>query len=139
MGFAAERKAIEERFLTQWALSTKSAVVTLFENSAISPPTEEPFVALYIRSGAGQQISLGSSPLDRYDGLIIVQVFVPEETGTQEAREIADVVETIFKRQSFSSGAGGLIRCRLAALDPMGNKAGWLQSNVSIPYQRDEQ
>lgn len=138
MGWADERASIEGRFRTQWDLSSKSSVPIRYEGSPISPGDNAEFVALFIRNANGTQITLGSNPRDRYTGVILVQIFVLERTGTQEAKEIADVVEGIFKRAVFSSGSGGTITCRIATTTFVGQDNGKHQLDVSIPFQRDE-
>lgn len=132
-GFAAERQAIESRLAANF-----TAIPIQFENVP-APASKDPYCALFIRRGDGHQISLGPSPqLQRWAGLIIVQVFVPEDTGTQEIATHADNIAAVFNRQEFSSGASGLIRCRVAKVETIGVRNGWFQQNVTIPYSRDK-
>ena len=139
MSLVDERAAIEGRFQAQWALTAHSAVPVIYENGPEKPPSDDAHAMLYILNGAGQQVSLGTSPVDRYSGVIVVQLFVPKQEGTVEIRQMADAVETIFKRKQFASGAGGSIRCRLAEAGTVPNPGYFHQMNVSIPYQRDQQ
>ena len=132
-GFAAERQAIEARLEANF-----TAMPIRFEN-APAAETQDPYCALFIRRGEGHQITLGPSPqLQRWAGLIVVQVFVPEDTGTQVIADYADSIAAVFNRQELSTGASGLIRCRVARVDTIGTRNGWFQMNVTIPYIRDK-
>lgn len=137
MSFADERKAIETRMAQAWQGSAYSAVPVLYQNDGKKPPNNAPYLVLWIKTGEGQQITLGSNPTDRYAGLIIVDVLVPEGSGSNEAKLMADFVSATFKRASFSSGASGLIRCRVPYLDALGAKHGWERFQLSVPYDRD--
>lgn len=132
-GFADERRAIEERLAAGF-----TAIPIRYENVPFQQ-TQTPYCALFIRRGEGNQIELGAGPrLARWAGLIVVQVFVPEDTGTQVAAQHADSIAAVFHRQDFSAGASGLIRCRVARVETIGNRHGWHQVNVVTPYIRDK-
>ena len=134
MSFADERKAIESRLAAAWTTTP-----IRYENvpfGAISTP----YVALFIIDGQGQQISLGTAPvLRRWVGIIMIQVFVPQDTGTQIVKSYADTIGVIFDRAQFSSGNSGTIRCRVPSIQSIGIQNGWQQINVSIPFIRDRQ
>jgi hypothetical protein len=95
-------------------------------------------VALYILTGAGGQVSVGSTPLHRFAGYIVVQVAVKEQTGTDAARQHAETAAGIFRNAEFSSGGSGLIRCRTPHIQPIGVQDGWFLMNVNVPYIRDK-
>lgn len=130
-GYADERKAIESRLQAAW-----TATPIRFENVPFVE-TDQPYVALFILDGEGQQISAGTVALRRWPGLIIVQVFERPDSGTQGIRTWADSLAAIFDRQQFSSGNSGLIRCRIPSIVPIGIREGWFQLNVTVPFIRD--
>ena len=132
-GFAAERQAIEARLSANF-----TAIPIRYENVPFQE-TQAAYCALFIRRGEGNQITLGNSPqLQRWAGVIIAQVFVPEDGGTQTALGHADTIAAVFNRQEFSAGQSGLIRCRVARVETVGTRSGWHQLNVVIPYIRDK-
>lgn len=132
-GFDAERQAIETRLEANFV-----AIPIKYENVPF-PETEDPYCAIFVRRGAGNQISLGNSPqLQRWTGIIVVQVFVPADTGTQAAAAYADQIAAVFNRQEFSVSGSGLIRCRVPQTDTVGVRNGWFQMNVTVPYRRDK-
>lgn len=131
-GFDDERKAIEQRLGANWTTTPIK-----YENAPFKE-TQASHVAVFIRRGDGLQASLGTAPLRRWAGLIIVQIFVTLGTGTQTALAYASTIAAIFDRQEFSTGASGLIRCRVPAVAFVGEKQGWYQTNVTVPYIRDK-
>ncbi len=133
MSFEDAAKAIESRLQANW-----STTPIKFENAPFAETTSA-YVALYIRDGEGNQVSLGTPALRRWPGLIIVQVFVPENTGTRKAREYADDIGPIFDRVQFSSGGSGTITCRTPSIDVIGLKFGWWQVNVTVMFSRNRQ
>ena len=133
MSVADERKAIESRLAAAWATTP-----IRYENVPFAAPST-PYVALFILDGEGNQVSLGTPALRRWTGIIIVQVFVPQDTGTQIAKSYADTIGAIFDRAQFSSGNSGTIRCRVPSVKSIGITNGWNQVNVSVPFIRDKQ
>ena len=132
MSFAAERQAIESRFASAWA----SATPVKYENALFEPPTNAPWVALHILQADAQPGSLKSSTqLHLHRGVIVVQVFVPEESGTAAALTLADNVAAIFRSVEFAAGSGP-IACFSPTLRKVGPQDGWFQINVNAEYLR---
>lgn len=127
--------AIEKRFNDGWTTTTKH-----FWSSGV--PFVAPsgaYVAIQIEEFSGEQASLGQSPvLHRYLGIITLQVFVPERTGSNLANQYCDTLDTLFRRAQFSLNNSGTITCRTPTKRTVGTKAGWYQVNLVIPYQRDK-
>lgn len=132
-GFADERKAIEGRLKAAWTTTPIRFEGVPFQEVLTA------YVALFILDGQGLQISLGTPALRRWAGIITVQIFTPEDTGTQTGRAYADTIGAIFDRAQFSSGSSGTIRCRIPTLTQVGVTNGWQQMNVTIPFIRDKQ
>ena len=133
MSFADERRAIENRFSANF-----SALPVQFENVRWNNPATGGYVRFTIRNSGGAQISTGQSPLHRYAGVIIADIFMPEESGTNAARAHADTIEAIFRRAQFSAGSSGTILCRTPSITVVGIVDGYLQISVSVPFQRDK-
>lgn len=132
-GFEDAAAAIEGRLAANWTTTPIKYEGVPYKEAAVD------YVALFIRDGEGVQISLGSPAVRRWPGLIILQVFVPEMTGTRKAREYADSLGAIFDRVDFSSGNSGLITCRTPSIEVIGVRDGWCQVNVTVPFRRNRQ
>lgn len=132
-GFASAAKAIEVRLAANWTTTTIKYEAVPFTE------TRSAYVALFIRDGEGSQISLGTTALRRWPGVIIIQVFVPQDTGSRTARGYCDTLAAIFDRVQFSVDASGTITCGTPSVQIIGTREGWFQMNVSVPYHRDKQ
>jgi len=132
MSFADERQAIEGRVSTNWTTSPVQ-----YENVPFTAPTDNIYVSLVILPAAASQIDMADSPTHRHTGVIVMQVFVPVETGTNVARTHADGLAAIFRNAQFAAGSSGTILCRSPEINRVGVQNGLYQLNVSVPYQRD--
>lgn len=135
-GFKDAVTAIENRMSANWTTTPVKYESVPFKETVAA------YVALFIRDGEGNQISLGGSTepvVHRWPGVIIVQVFVPQDSSIRTAREYADGIGAIFHRAQFSSGGSGVITCRVPSVEMIGVRNGWLQANVTIPFHRDKQ
>lgn len=126
MSFNNERLAIENRFKDRW-VDTDIA----WENIAFDMPNNDEWVRLNILNGSSGYRAING--LKRHLGIIIVQVFVPKDTGTSKAREYADMVSQIFDSKKFSD-----VVCDVASIETVGADDTFHQVNVTVPYWRDE-
>ena len=134
MSFEDERHAIEERFKSNY-----SSTEVKYENVPFTQPDEESWVALTILSGGGQNNSIGtgmSSRLERFSGIIQIDIHTPEDGGTKPARNLADTIAAIFDNVQFNQGNSGTITTRVPSFSTLGITKGWHHSVVSVPYQR---
>ncbi len=131
MSFADTRQAIESRFAANF-----TALPVWYEGAPFDPP-KTGYVRLTILGGDGAQISTGASPLHRYAGVIMIDVFMPEETGTATGWAHCDTIEAIFRKVQFSAGNSGTILCRTPSARTLPAESGWQPFQVSVPFQRD--
>jgi hypothetical protein len=141
--FTAEHKALEVAFQAGWA-AHQATYPAAYANVPFTPPASSPWLRFTILSGEGNQIELGEDGMSRFPGALVAQIFVPKDTGERTARAIADLLDLIFKRQSFQTDTGGRVVCEtpsfitVPATDTQLEKDGWEQFNWSCPYRRDE-
>jgi len=126
MSFSNERVAIESQFEEFW-IDTPVA----WENVTFDTPNNSAWVRLNILNGSSAYRAING--LKRHLGLIIVQIFVPKDTGSSAGREYADTVKQIFEGKKFSD-----VLCDVASIETIGTDSVWHQVNVTIPYWRDE-
>lgn len=133
--FDDERRAIEARFGGNY-----SSTAIQWENIDFPQPDENTsWVALRLISGSGSQVSLGTgntSRQTRFNGIIQVDIYTPEGTGTKGARDLADVISAIFDGVQFSAGDSGTIYCGVPDYRILGQENGRFRSVVSVAYQR---
>lgn len=137
MSYADERAAIEGRWATQWVTGSPSAArtPTAYENVPLDPPADSPWVRLTVLNGEGQQISAGDpgSNTHRYAGVISIQIFTPGGQGTGQAKTLADAAAAVFRNVRFDS-----IYCRVPYVSGTSLDGSWHQTNVTVPFWRDE-
>ena len=126
MTFESERLAIESRFHNNWS----TAIKVVYDNMKYTPVADTPYVRLSLENIESRQTSLGNSRLWRNNGLIFIDIFVPEHTGTKILRGYIDTAAAIFRGVTFSG-----IVCR-APYQPSPGQVlnGWYQMSIAIPY-----
>ena len=126
MPFETLTREIESRMAANW-----SATPIAYENVPFTPDND-PWIRLTVVNGAGLTLGVtGSTPAVRDSGLISVQVFVPEGTGSQQAKALVDLVLPIYEHTRFSG-----ILAYTATINPAGTFDGWHQTNITIPFRR---
>ena len=131
MSYAGERNAIVGRFNSHWNARTPVA----WPNWGFTVPDRGAWVRLAILNGDATQRSIGNpgANVHRHVGVITVQVFVPIDSGTHTARDLADDAAAIFRNQRFDG-----IRCDVPSVREVGPDDIWFQVNMSCPFRRDE-
>ena len=124
---------IMDRFATEWGTSTK----IIFEESnreEVKIGSNENWVRLAIIPFNSMSASsgIGDGGLNRHKGMISIQVYVPESSGTITHRSLIDQALAVFDRQSFS-----VIRCGVSHVSKPARDGGWYFKTVSTPYQGD--
>jgi len=136
VSFEDERRAIEKRFEDNY-----SSTPIKYENVAFDQPDESAWVGITILSGQGEAASIGTgmgSRLERFAGIVQIDIFTVEDTGTKTARNLADVVAAIFDNVQFSAGSSGTITTRVPSYITRGVENGWHHSVVSVAYHRSK-
>ena len=126
MSFENERLAIENRFEKFWIYTTVA-----WENVEFNTPNNEGWARLNILNGAGNYKGINNQI--RHTGIIVIQIFVPRNTGTSTIRQYADYASSIFNGGKFND-----VVCDVASIETIGADDIWHQVNVNIPYWRDE-
>jgi len=126
MSFENERLAIENRFNENW---TDTPVA--WGNVDADVNNNEDWVRFNILNGDSGFRTIGGTK--RHIGIINVQIFVPKDSGTSISRRYADTIANIFDNKSFND-----VVCNVASMTTIGADDVWHQTNVNIPYWRDE-
>lgn len=131
MSYETERADIENRFATLWGATCPVA----YSNVAFSPPADSEWARLTILDNTTDEIGIGQpgAQLHRFQGLIIVSVFSQLNKGEKKARQLADLVFSIFKSADFGS-----VTTWAPSLTVIGESDGYFQVNVTINFKRDE-
>lgn len=127
MSFATARRDIEKRLDSNWALTQIA-----YDNVPFTPPKDQSWVSLRIFEDDVRRVNIGNPGVHRVSGTISISLYAPENTGTKEIRENADLLADIFRDKQFNG-----ITCREASLSTGILKDGWYMMILSIPFYWD--
>jgi len=83
--------------------------------------------------GLASSPEIGAGPVVRRTGLVIIQLFVPLDTGDLAITRAADTLVTHFQFYTAPEAQFECLEASAAVIGDEGN--GWWQVNVSIPYR----
>jgi len=135
MRYEAERKEIEGRFQSQWAASSFKDTPIIFENIPYKVERKKDYVAITIISGSGSNQQLGTNFI-RSEGIIQFDILTLEESGTANARKMADVISDAFRNVRFGDATSGQILTRVPDIRSLGVEDGRFRLVVSVDFQR---
>jgi hypothetical protein len=113
------------------------AVPVKFENQPYDMPST-PWACFSIKWTERIQPTIGSTREPRRQwGFIMVDVYVPVDTGTSVMLQMADFVEGIFDKAIIPAGANGSVSCQVAKTVIGGNVNGYYEATVMVPFYLD--
>lgn len=128
MSFDALRETLESTMSSQWTMTPVA-----YENVRFDMPSTA-WVMFTVICGEGRPYGInGANKYARDHGLISCQVYVPENTGTKQSKQLVDAFIAIFEQAAFA----GDINTDIASVKNIGAADGWHQTSVTIPYRRD--
>jgi hypothetical protein len=129
-------EAIHEAIAAQIS-STWSNYATIFaENQPEDRPTTTIWTRWSIRAGDNSTVDC-TGLMEREVGLIVFQVFTPENGGSLPSAKLRDKVAAMFNLKRLATSDGGVIRCQRATRVYVGKQDGWLQHSVSVKFVAD--
>lgn len=132
------RQACSGLFATGWRMPDTSLRTRIEwpNGETMAPNGDEKWVRFTLQSGDARRISVGNPGRFRRIGRVIVQVFVPLNTGDGEAIRLADRVADIYRDQTITT-ASGAVRFAAPSLREIGVSDMWYQVNTICPFTRD--
>ena len=119
------------------AFATANSLTIAWPNRDFQPPQKANWLRVTLRGVDGRQKEMGSTRnIHSYSHVLIVQVFVPANTGDLIARQLADGLADVFRGQAVSV-TDGTVRFRAPTVTDVGNSGAWYQMNVSVPVVSD--
>lgn len=128
---ATFENAARQRFDT--VVVAKNDLAVEYPNAKFKVPDNKLWMRWTFIPGEQQQASIGSAKTYRTPGVMIVQIFVPRDTGTALVRQWTNTIENAF----LSVSAGG-IQWKTPHVEVIGNRGGWWQTNVVCPFYFDQ-
>lgn len=105
---------------------------TQFENMAFTPPTGEPWAAVYFLPADPVVATLGAGGQDRLDGLFQIDINYPANTGTKLAKAKAEALRNTFTAGSRFSYSGQEVVISNCGRSPGRITNGFYRVSVSV-------
>jgi len=119
---------IQTLFNTGWGTTTPIA----WDNVDYRPGIVS-WVRFFVMEDESNQMDMGSTLLRyRNGGMAVIYIFVPQNTGTQAAKGLADTASAIFRGVTSDE-----IIFRAPSIKTIGISGAWYQINVLVPYEWD--
>lgn len=133
---------ITQQFVNQWVPRFPGLAIK-YENRNFIPEPNQPWVGFFIRSGRVAEAAI-SAIMPRGIGIVYLQIFLPENTGTLIARQYADAFADVFDNWHATYSASseypqGDFWFKRVEVVMLPQKEGWLQWNCSVEFKHDEQ
>lgn len=135
MSHETDRQYIEEQFNNNWNSTTTPIafdnVTGLLQGSTVINSADglDEWCRITILPAGAIQTSPGPVKTVRRDGVIMVNIFTAENIGSNRARELADLVVSVFQFNRFNG-----IQCRATQVSRDGQNGGFYQFTVTTPY-----
>jgi hypothetical protein len=139
MSTALERQAIAQ-VLQNYVTVQQPPIEVEWPNRAFEKPQGQPWIRFTVKDQRGLQIEMGSTNnTHRVYGSLILQVFVPADSGDGAALALGDALGELYRQKALNfADNSGHVRMRDPVLIPVGRDGGFWQTNVVIPFHRDD-
>ncbi len=135
-GLPAAKAAIRNRFSALWVVNgAPRTPIHWMNQEPFTPPQSAPWVRFSLMLGEGRRVSIGPR-LDRWTGVVTIQVFTPKGIGDGSADALCEEVAAIFA-PGVTLAAEGRVTFQTPTARVVPGSDNWFQNNVICPFQRD--
>lgn len=127
------------QFIGSW-VAIYPTVLVKYENRNFVEPNGGQWVAFSVVSGKTLDAAIGGI-VGRSSGVIYLQIFMSENTGTATPRAWADQFSQVFGNQNYGysdSVSSGNIWTYRPALKKSPLRMGWIQWTVAVDFKHDQ-
>lgn len=126
------KQGIYDDFLAGWTDPT----VIILEGEDKKPPTDAPYVKLFVRHFVRAQETLGGIGARKFqsDGLIVAQIFTPLDKGSTPADNLALLVQGVLEGKTLTN----TVHTNEATINEIGDTDDGYQINVSTEFYYHE-
>ena len=128
MSYVTERSDIESRLNSNWTTTDIA-----WDNVPFIPTPGTSWIRCTILPGSVNALEFGRDTEKEFSGIIDLGIFVSRETGSEVARDYADILSGLFDMVEF-----GTIDCKEAFVQNLGLEEDWYHLSVTIPFTRRE-
>ena len=139
MSMEAARAEFTSRFTTAWAADYPTIPVA-YQNRKFSRPTTGPWAEFRVIETSRTRKNIGTiqSRFVRVTGLISIEIFVPEDSGTKALFDMLSKASLYLEEQSIPLSTGRSVTTLVAKRSSDGKVNGTERGTILIPYWLDE-
>ncbi len=141
MSHEAARAKFSDEFTTLWAADYPTVPIS-YENRKFTQPVNAPWAAFSVVEATRKRQSVGPTTkrFVRVKGFIVVEIYVPEDTGSASLFTMMTAVTTYLEERKFPLSTGQAATTLTGDRQNDGKQAnGFYRGTVMIPYWLDEQ
>ena len=128
MTYDANRIAIQNHVISNWTTTP------IIHDSAEAATHQDEWVRLRFADLRSDQASIGGAAVKyRHFGILIIEIYVTEQSGSGKATRYGDTLAALFRGETVGDAL-----FRAPVVRQIGRDEGWYRVNVEIPFQRDE-
>ena len=117
--------------------ATAAGFTVVPENHKFDAPPGVTWIRWSLRPVTAKMADIGAK-MERNDGLIWFQIFVPEGGGTVDAMKISDALGALFFEKYLTVDGSTTMRCHAGKLNFVGpDPTGWQIWRLIVDYQLD--
>ncbi len=132
MSYEQKRKDIQSFFSSNFLILDTEKIA--WDNVAFSIPEDNSsWIRFSIQHIDSNYVSLGPNRRTRREGIVFIQVFIPSESNTLLATQIADEIAEIFETKTLSG-----VVFKSPTIREVGVDKKWFQLNATVPFYYDE-
>lgn len=129
------RDEILKHFTTQWNAQTPPVPALFYEDKTQDlPDDDDPYARITVRHNDMAQKTVGGNTGSRIferDGVVVVQIFAPNNDGLQEADRLANIAHSAFEGQKTAEDR---VDFRNVRIREVGQEGPWFQVNVIADF-----
>lgn len=137
MSLEAARAHFADVVTTAWAARYPSVPIE-YENRKFDQPVPSPWMDFNIMETDRKRKNIGVSRFVRSMGMLVLELYVPEDSGTRELFEMGDYIGTALEEQNHPLGNSMNATTFTAKKRSDGKVNGFYRLTVIVEYWFDE-
>lgn len=135
----AIRQFMYDTLDTQFPAEYGAAVPVERENHKFTSPRNQPYMILWTKYSPTRKAAIGTTQgFIRHKGMFMIDIVVPDDTGTKELWDIASALERVFKARGFSLSDGSRGTLYTPSATGSGRPLdGYYTATVAVPFHVD--
>jgi hypothetical protein len=134
----ASRAKFADEFTARWALDNPLLPIR-YENRKFAQPANNMWGSICVNETGRKRVSIGTQRrFVRVMGVIVVEVFAPEDSGSRNLRLVADKAAQYLEEKNFSLGSAAHVTTLVCSRRYDELPSGWARISLLTPFWFDE-